>query len=66
MSPAEYYEIIISILIGLTLLTILLLFLYMVYGREEQESLPARSSSGLYERYLVLNQLLFRVLVTVV
>ena len=66
MSPAEYYEIIISILIGLTLLTILLLFLYMVYGREEQESLPARSSSGLYERYLVLNQLLFRVLVKVV
>ena len=66
MSTAEYYEIIISILIGLTLLTILLLFLYMVYGREEQESLPARSSSGLYERYLVLNQLLFRVLVKVV
>lgn len=66
MSTAEYYEIVISILIGLTLLTIFLLFLYMVYGREGQESLAARSSSALYERHLMLNQLLFRVLVKVV
>jgi flagellar basal body-associated protein FliL len=66
MSTAEYYEIIISILIGLTLLTIFLLFLYMVYGKEEQESSPARSSSRVYERYLVLNELLLGFLVLVV
>ncbi|MCW4025906.1 MAG: hypothetical protein NWE76_00295 [Candidatus Bathyarchaeota archaeon] len=65
MSTAEYYEIVISVLIGLTLLTIFLLFLYMVYGREEKESLPARGSSRLCERSLVPSQLMLRVLIAI-
>jgi len=65
MSTAEYYEIIISILIGLTLLTIFLLFLYVVYGREEQESLPARGPSRLRARSLVASQLMVRVLIAI-
>lgn len=61
MSTAEYFEIIITILIGLTMLTIVLLFLYMIYGKEEG-SLSTTRSSGILDRFLVFNQSIILIL----
>ncbi|MFQ6095732.1 MAG: hypothetical protein ACE5NN_06280 [Candidatus Bathyarchaeia archaeon] len=65
MGTAEYFEIIISILIGLTMITISLLFLYMLYGKEEQGSSSVTRSSGLFDRFLVFNQSMIRILLLI-
>lgn len=57
MSTEEYYQMIISILIGLTMITLFLLFLYMAYGREEQTSSATTRLLDLSWRILSLSRL---------
>lgn len=58
MSTEEYYQMIISVLIGLTMITLILLFLYTVYGKEEQASATGTRFLDLSGRLLSFDRLI--------
>jgi len=62
MSTAEYFNMIVSILIGLTMITIILLFFYMIHGEEEKESFRATKFSEISDRILSINLIIMRLL----
>gem|GEM_PF-2125121 len=52
MSTEEYFQMIINILIGLTMITLFLLFLYTIYGKDEQSRPASTRFLNLSERIL--------------
>ncbi len=58
MSTAEYYEVIINVIIGLTMIALFLLFLYMVYGGEEQTAQSNVKGVKFYRWILFLSRLI--------
>ena len=55
MSIEDYYQMIINVLIALTMITLILLFLYLVYGKEESTPTDTRISR-IPERMVRFNQ----------
>ncbi len=59
MSTGEYFElIVIPVLIGLTMITLILLFLYTVYGKEGRSGPPHTRFSNVLGGAISLNQLI--------
>jgi len=58
MGTEEYFQLIIYTLIWLTLITLFLLFLYTVYGKEEQSSPEGARFSGSSERIFSFDRLM--------
>jgi len=64
LNAEEYFGMIINILMGLTLIMLVLIFLYMIYGEKEERSSPSTRkvtlkilghiSTGLERLYLFL------------
>lgn len=62
MNTAMYFEMIISITIGLTFIALILLFIYMTYVKEEQSEVPTVSLINKRERMLTLHQKVSRIM----
>jgi len=56
MDVGMYFEMIISILIGLVLVVLFLVFLYMIYGKEEQSRPLPTSFLKYLKRYFWIYQ----------
>lgn len=62
MNTAMYFEMIISITIGLTFIALILLFIYMTYVKEEQSEVPTVSLINKRERMFTLHQKVSRIM----
>ena len=63
MNAGEYFEMIINILMGLTLIVLIMIFFYMIYGEKEKTPSPTKKvtlkifrgiSAGLYRFYVLM------------